>query len=47
MLSINDIRFMYHWTKAERALKNGDKVKSKKHADKAQRLLLKVKKVES
>lgn len=40
MLSINDIRFMYHWSKAEKALKNGDEVKSKKHTDKVQRLLL-------
>lgn len=40
MMSIKDIRFMYHWTKAEKAMKNGDDVKARKHRDKFNRLLL-------
>lgn len=41
MLSINDARFMYHWTKAEKAIKNGDITKSNKHKTKVKQLLLK------
>lgn len=40
LYKINDIRFAYHWTKAEKALKNGDNVKVEKHKKKMNELLL-------
>lgn len=40
MMSINGIRLAWHLTKAEKALKEGDNAKYRKHKDKANRLLL-------
>ena len=40
LYKINDIRFAYHWTKAEKALKKGDNSKAEKHKKKINELLL-------
>lgn len=37
---INNLRFLYHWTKAEEALDNGDEENAKKHKEEMNRLLL-------
>ena len=40
MRTINNWRWLYHWTKAEEALDRGDEAKFKKHNEKMDRLLL-------
>lgn len=40
MKIINDLRWLYHWTKAEEAIDKGDEAKYKKHKNKMDRLLL-------
>jgi len=40
LYKINDIRFAYHWTKTEKALKKGDTAKAEKHKKKTNELLL-------
>lgn len=37
---INRVNFLYHWTKGERALKEGRLEKAKRHKDKATGILL-------
>lgn len=47
MLSINDLRFMYHWSKGEKALRKGDKHKYEEHRNEANKLLRIKRKMES
>lgn len=40
MRTINNWRYLYYWTKAEKALEEGDEGKYRKYRDKFNRLLL-------